>query len=414
MSRQLLSREQLRQRAAQNHAWHDAAAKAPQIAALFGTQSPAFRTLDKKLVLGDPALRMLCALNDFDRRKVADELLEIAKHPNRLDADTGRRNWFQRLLPTRYPFKHYHYKISYAIKPGQPVMIVDIYLDKDLVGDPSLPDSMQRNALYRVDKVGTARFTPQFEELGNNSERVIRQLRASWMTAKPAPTHRIETRHAAVNGMQNNLDKAAWLMGAHLETAYADGAQSIDSNYTLFHNPTEGFAKDLVECGFDKQNQLARSSCSRHLAAVLKEAQARGHRTRWVAHSQGAIIFTAAVEFVLKHYGMRLDCHSVCLHSSGGDVELVKMVCTRAGIVVEHVRNNPFDPVPNLFGHVDRTCSGLARALKFQGLVRGNDSLASPHTLPYLGLDTYVEQLRFTGHHELARYARQFHPSEMA
>jgi hypothetical protein len=365
-------------------------------------------------VLGDQALRMLCALNDFDRRKVAEDLLEIARHPNRLDADTGRKNWFQRLLPSRYPFRGYHYKIRYAITPGQPVVIVDIYLDTNLLGDPNLPDSMQRNALYRVDKIGTARFTPRFKELGKSSDDVISQLLDSWETNEPTPTHRIETRHAAVNGMQNNLRKAAWLMGTHLEAAYADDAHGIDSNYTLFHNPTDGLAKDLVECGFDKQNQFARSSCSRHLAAVLKEAQARGHRTRWVAHSQGAIIFTAAVEFVLKHYGMRLDCHSVCLHSSGGDVELAKVVCTRAGIVVEQVRNNPFDPVPNLFGHVDRTCSGLARALKFQGLVRGNDSLASPHTLPYLGLDTYVEQLRFTGHHELARYARQFHPSEMA
>lgn len=107
--------------------------------------------------------------------------------------------------------------------------------------------------------------------------------------------------------MQNNLGKAAWLMGTHLETAYANGTQGID-NYTLFHNPTDGKRRDFLECGFDKQNLLANSSCSQHLAAVLKEAQERGHRTRWVAHSQGASIFVAAVEFALKHYGMRLDC----------------------------------------------------------------------------------------------------------
>lgn len=75
--------------------------------------------------------------------------------------------------------------------------------------------------------------------------------------------------------------------------------------------------------------------------------------------------------------------------------------------------NNPFDLVPNLCGPNDCSRSGLARSLKFGGLVLGDDSLASPHTLPYLGLETYVEQLRFTGNHELARYAQQFHPCEM-
>ncbi|WP_426690486.1 hypothetical protein [Rhodanobacter ginsengiterrae] len=412
MSRQLLSREQLRQRAAQNHAWHEAAAKAPQIAALFGTQSPAFRTLDKKLVLSDPALRMLCALNDFDRRKVADELLEIAKYPNRVDADIGRRSWFQRLLPTRYPFKGYHYKISYAMRPGEPVLIADIFMDRELLR-PDLPDSVQRNALYRVDRAGSARFTPEFNRLGNEPGDVVDALARSWDTRAPLPTHRVDTLHAAVNGMLNNLGKAAWLMGTHLETAYTHATHPVDS-YTLFHNPTDGARRDLFECAYDKQSVVTCSLNSQHLAAVLKEAQQRGHRTRWVAHSQGAIIFSTAVEFALKHYGMRLDCHSVCLHSAGCNIKRAELTCTRAGITIEHVRNNPFDLVPNLAGPNDLSLGGLARSLKFRGLVLGDDPLASPHSLPYLGLDTYVEQLAFTGHHELARYAQQFHPSEMA
>ncbi len=412
MTRQLLSREQLQQCAAQKHAWHDAAAGAPQIAALFDTRSPAFRTLDRKLILGDEALRMLRALNDFDRRKVADELLEVANHPNRLDADTGRRNWFQRLLPTRYPFKGYHYKIRYAIVPGQPVVVIDIFLDRPLLR-PKLPDSMQRNALYRVNKVGAARFTPEFKRLGSKPRDVVEALINSWDGENPMPTHRIDTRHAAVNGMRNNLAKAAWLMGAHLDTAYADDTRPVDS-YTLFHNPTDGIGPDVFECAFDKQNLIECSHNSRHLAAVLKEAQQRGHRTRWVAHSQGAIIFSAAVEFALQHYGMRLDFHSVCLHGVGCNIKRAELTCARAGIMIENVRNNPFDLVPNIFGLNDFNPSGLARSLKFRGLVFGGDPLASPHTLPYLGLDTYVEQLAFSGQHELARYARQFHPSKMA
>jgi hypothetical protein len=412
MSRQSLSREQLQQRAARRHTWQEAAAGAPQIAALFEPRSPTFRTLDKKLVLGDEAFCILRALNDFDRRKVAEELLDIALHPNRLDADTGRRDWFQRLLPSRYPFKGYHYKIRYAIVPGKPVVIVDIYLDHDLLRS-KLPDSMQRNALYRVNKMGTASFTPEFKRLGSKSEDVAVALEASWDTENATPTHRIETFHAAVNGMQNNLVKAAWLMGTHLETAYGDKAEPVD-NYTLFFNPTDGLSRDLFECAFDKQNLMECSNNSQHLAAVLVEAQRRGHRTRWVAHSQGAIIFIAAVEFALQHYGVRLDRHSVCLHGAGCNVRQAELTCTRAGITIERVRNNPFDMVPNIFGPNDWSLSGLERSWKFRGLVGKGGPLASPHTLPYLGLETYVEQLRFTGHHELARYAQQFHPSEMA
>ncbi len=412
MTRQLLNRGQLQQLAAQHHTWHDAAASAPQIAALFDTRSLAFLTLDKKLILGDEALRVLRALNDFDRRKVADELLDIANHPKRLDADTGRRNWFQRLLPTRYPFKGYHYKIRYAIEPGKPVVIVDIYLDHALLR-PDLPDSMQRNVLYRVAKTGAARFTPEFKRLGTNPDEVIQALATAWNKENPTPTYRIDTLHAAVNGMKNNLAKAAWLMGTHLDTAYADDSKPVDS-YTLFHNPTDGIGPDMFECAFDKQNLVECSHNSQHLAAVLKEAQQRGHRTRWVAHSQGAIIFSAAVEFALRNYGMRLDCHSVCLHGVGCNMKQAELTCARAGIMIERVRNNPFDLVPNIFGLNDFSLSGLARSLKFRGLVFGDDPLASPHTLPYLGLDTYVEQLAFSGQHERARYARRFHPSKMA
>lgn len=110
---------------------------------------------------------------------------------------------------------------------------------------------------------------------------------------------------------------------------------------------------------------------------------------------------------------MRLDCHRVSLHGAGCNIKQAELICARAGIMIECVRNNPFDPVANIAGTNDLSCSGLARSLKFCGMLVSNP-LSSPHSLPYLGLDTYVEQLTFTGHHELARYAMQFHPSRQA
>ena len=50
--------------------------------------------------------------------------------------------------------------------------------------------------------------------------------------------------------MQNQLAKAAWLMGTHLDAAYQ--TDTIKA-YTLFHNPTDNIALDGIECVFDKR-----------------------------------------------------------------------------------------------------------------------------------------------------------------
>lgn len=52
--------------------------------------------------------------------------------------------------------------------------------------------------------------------------------------------------------------------------------------------------------------------------------------------------------------------------------------------------------------------SGLKRALRFyQVTIHGEDFLASPHTLPYLGLETYHRQLLMAGEHGLALQVRK-------
>lgn len=221
------------------------------------------------------------------------------------------------------------------------------------------------------------------------------------------PTHRVETRYAAVNGMQNDLGKAAWLMGNHLDVAHP---QANMDQYTLFHNPSDGAKEDFLECIYDKRVHPARTHNSHHFAAVLHEAQSRGHRTHWVAHSQGAIIFSRGVSLALKKYGGGLNCHSVSLHGVGCNLANVRRACILAGIRIESERNNPFDLVPNVAGMNDLSRSGLARSWKFKGLVLGDNPLASPHTLPYLGLETYIHQLEFTGNHELAAVARRHRP----
>lgn len=405
MSREMISPADLRQLAKQCHSWKDAADKHDQIRTLYRPNTPQFKELDRRLVLNDQALRMLCALNDFDRRKVSEELLDIARYPNQIEADVGRKNWFKRLLKTRYPFNGYHYKISYGIENDRRVVISDVFFDKELLGPKTELPVLERNALYKIDKSGTTKFSPDFTQLGESSERIVGTLQSSWKAGKP--THRVETRYAAVNGMQNELEKAAWLMGSHLDVAHPKA--DIDQ-YTLFHNPSDGSKEDLLECLYDKRLHPARTHNTHHFAAVLHEAQKRGHQTHWIAHSQGAIIFSRGVSLALKKYGGGLNCHSVSLHGVGCNLANVRRACLLAGIRIENERNNPFDLVPNVAGMNNLSASGFVRSWKFKGLVFGDDPLASPHTLPYLGLETYIHQLEFTGNHKQAAHARRYRP----
>lgn len=361
--------------------------------------------LCRKVMLTDQACRMLRSLNDYDREKVSEEILRLSENPNAPDLSHHRHHGFMRLKKQRYPFKGYHYLIKFAVLENR-ILVHDIYYDRVLMVPQPVP-GMERNALYRIDRKGDARFEEK------PARGITDQLVKSWETQEPVPTHRIETRHAAVNGMQNNLVKAAWLMGTHVDAAYRADAPD---KYTLFHNPSEGGGEDLYECTTDKRFlnpgvRFGRNSYSAnvsHLAAVLRETQQRGHSTHWVAHSQGAIIFARAVGLHNSIYGGSLNCHKISLHGAGCSISNAKMVCAQAGIEVLAVRNNPFDLVPNIAGGNDLSRSGLARSIKFRKLVLGDDSLASPHTLPYLGLETYHHQLLMTGNHGYARHVKLY------
>ncbi|WKE66611.1 hypothetical protein PVT67_05005 [Gallaecimonas kandeliae] len=412
MSRQILP-AQTRSLAAHTLVSWSEAAQYPELSKLFDNDKerplgvkklPAKLStwLGGRLKLKHQAFQMLCSLNDFDRVKVIEEIIAICRNPSAPDVSVQRRNAFQRLRRSRYPFGGYHYLVKFAV--ASPVIIVDdIYFDEQLLGVKEGASHMERNALYRVKRNGHATF-----DSSNTDREIVNKLIDNWDNATPQPVHRVETRHAAVNGMLNELSKATWLMGTHLDTAYK--GQSFD-DYTLFHNPSDGAGEDLLECGYDKRATGRIHGYSHnvhHLAAVLNEAQQRGQRTHWVAHSQGAIIFARAVRVHLRAIGTPLNHHKVSLHGVGCNMGDARLVCQQAMIQVVSSRNNPFDMVPNLAGGNDLSASGLWRSLKFMGLVAGDDSLASPHTLPYLGIDSYHRQLLMTGNHDRARTVARY------
>ena len=127
-----------------------------------------------------------------------------------------------------------------------------------------------------------------------------------------------------------------------------------------------------------------------------------------MAHSQGAIIFARAVRLHRVMFGTPLSCHRVALHGSGTHVAGARHDCEQSGITITAVRSNPFDMVPNLAGGNMVNGSGLMRALQFCNVtLKGEDFLASPHTLPYLGLETYHRQLLMAGDHQRAARVRK-------
>lgn len=118
--------------------------------------------------------------------------------------------------------------------------------------------------------------------------RVRKNNSGIWELAGKAET--VTTRHGAVNGQSNNLVKATWLMGRHVEAAFGRELKE----YTLFHNPSVGFG-DLWESVRDKFGIT--TPVTRKFASLLSSTQAAGNDTHWVAHSQGGIIFAEAVRF---------------------------------------------------------------------------------------------------------------------
>lgn len=343
------------------------------------------------------ALAMLSQLNDFDQQMVEKEIKYICAHPDAKNSLKHSRNPLKRLWRTQYPFRSYHYLIEFIHKDNQ-IIIEDVLFDRKLTG-PKSKFSAERTMLYHVERLTSATYDKAKNEKG------IKKLEGAW-ESDPKPTQKVNTVHAAVNGMQNEVDKAAWLMGTHLDTAYkVDGIKA----YTLFHNPTDKAFLDLVECTFDKR-QGAKSHNAKHLAAILAQNNQQGKKVKWLVHSQGAIIFCAALEHYRIYYGKPLTTQEVAIHGSGANIERFKEVANKMGMKINAIRNNPFDLVPNIAGANDLSASSLARSLKFRGLVFGKSSNpgVSPHTLPFLGLNTYADQLQLFGNIPAATKVRKF------
>lgn len=410
MSYKITNPQEAFNRAFRRYSWSDAKQAWKEIKQ--SSDSVKEQRLAEKVVLTGQAATMLASLNEFDRSKVQDEILYLTYNPLPLDVCKHWNNPLLRIFKSRYPFGQYHYLINYTAEPGGVLLINDIYFDKSLHGSQR-SGFKERNMMYEVardaDKSISGRFDEAMTKLVSSSKnnekenkrkfnKLINDVATSWIIGRPVSW--VESEHVAVNGMQNDLRKATWLMATHVESAYRQ--DKIDL-YTLFHNPTEGFIQDIAECLWDRNQDRHSSSNAAHLAAVLYQCQQAGKVKKWTVHSQGAIIFLRAVQLHMATKSTPLDKQKVALHGSGAHVALFENTMSSAGIELINVNNNPFDVVPNKAGKADGKSS-----LRFILSVMFGGPGSSAHTLPFLGIETYYKQLLFLGKNRMAKSVKNF------
>lgn len=189
-----------------------------------------------------------------------------------------------------------------------------------------------------------------------------------------------------------------------LEWAYKTDANNI-KEYTLFHNQSEGGTKDFFECVKDKTSITENA---KYFASVLKQVQERGRPVKWVAHSQGGIIFNRAVKHHNETVRGSLSKNSVVFHSGGNNMKDSSSSLSAAGIQFEFPPNNPFDIVPRLAGANDVSLRAIKETVPFRGNLKGDNPLCSPHTLPFISLSHYHMQLTVAGEQKAASRVEKY------
>lgn len=343
----------------------------------------------RKLYIETSVKQKLALLNGYDKFIAYSAIQELAAIQKPLDGLQCKHDpVFSKAKLSNGATNNF--AIKYTVTSDKVIITGISY--SGLIGPKAKP-SHERNAMYRVKKTNEIDYD-------NKTSRVDLALLPGAWSPSGGVVSEVKTRHAAVNGQSSDLVKASWLMGVHSSTAYKEDKVK---EYTLFHNPTQSGLLDTYESTRDKIGIT--TPLAKHLAAVLLDIQHKGTPVKWVAHSQGAAIFMSAVKYHNQTTGSSLSLNFVALHAGAHNRNTDKALA-KAGIKITDVdRNNPFDLVPNLTGAERLTYDKFKKSCQFGALVisKRNPTIASsPHTLPFLGLESYKRQLTIAGQHRKA------------
>ncbi len=215
----------------------------------------------------------------------------------------------------------------------------------------------------------------------------------------------VSTKFAAVNGQSNNLAKATWLMGAHLDFEF--GKNTVNE-YTLFHNPSVGGPGDTWESVRDKIGVT--TEVTKKFSQLLQSTQKAGNETKWIAHSQGGLIFSEAVRYHLngnsswaiaggfngifrKDKGESLNLHSVAFHGNANNNFRSKALFKRAGVEVLATRANDYDMVNTIVGLNTVNPWRMLGSVVYANHVFSGSLQQSPHTLMHKDFHTWDKQM---------------------
>lgn len=263
-----------------------------------------------------------------------------------------------------FKLENRNYRVDYRIGNGQIVVYNIQPIDKL----QKMRDKMEQVAVYLVKR---------------NDQGI-------WQVA--SRVEKVTTAYAAVNGQSNNLNKATWLMGQHLEFQYKNL-----NEYTLFHNPSIGGVGDTWESFRDKIGVT--TPVTKKFAKLLADTQANNNATKWVAHSQGGAIFAEGVRYLLNgssswalnklqlnglrnaEKGKLLDKHSIAFHGNANNNIRSKLLMDRAGITIIPGQATDYDFVRNIIGMNTLNPRKLIGSIAYINHVTDGSINQSPHTL---------------------------------
>lgn len=283
-------------------------------------------------------------------------------------------------------FTTLHFFFDYKISSGQ-IIVFNIELQENA---QIARDSTEKQALYHI-KRGA-----------NNIWRISKKI------------DYVTTELAAVNGQSNNLAKATWLMGEHLDVEFSKDKPVKE--FTLFHNPSVGGDGDTWESVQDKLGFT--TDVTKKFVKILQDVQANRDPVKWIAHSQGGIIFSEAVRYHLNndsswailggfngalrekvggHFGIQknklLDKHSVAMHGNANNNTRSEHLFRRAGIKVIAYRSHDYDMVNKIIGFNFKNSRELIGSAIYRKHVTDGSVAQSPHTLPFKGMDNWQRQM---------------------
>lgn len=138
---------------------------------------------------------------------------------------------------------------------------------------------------------------------------------------------------------------------------------------------------------------------TKKFAQLLAETQANNNTTKWIAHSQGGVIFAESVRYLLngssswflhklqlngarnKEKGKLLSNHSVAFHGNANNNLRSKVLMDRAGITVIPGQATDYDFVRNIIGMNTLNPRKIIGSIIYGNHVFNGSIHQSPHTL---------------------------------